>query len=107
MPDDDELMSQDCRQAVDIEDAHVREVYARFGLAMYFAQVLEHAIVNAITILDLIPNKRYLALDRTDWESQVDSFMDRQFEATMGRMLRTLKSVTTIDSSWKNCSSKR
>jgi hypothetical protein len=29
------------------KDEHVNEVYARFGLAMYFAQVLEHGLVNA------------------------------------------------------------
>lgn len=27
---------------------HTREVYATFGLAMYFAQVLEHGIVSLI-----------------------------------------------------------
>ena len=31
---------------MDAADEETREVYARYGLAMYFAQVVEHAIVN-------------------------------------------------------------
>ena len=35
---------------MDNEDEHTKEVYARFGLAVYYAQVLEHGLVNALTI---------------------------------------------------------
>lgn len=33
-------------ERVEAADEEVREFYARYGLAMYFAQVVEHAIVN-------------------------------------------------------------
>jgi len=36
-------------EEIDPEDWHVREVYARFGLAMYQGQVLEHEIVNLLS----------------------------------------------------------
>jgi hypothetical protein len=79
------------------ENEHVKEVYARFGLAVYFAQVLEHGLVNAVTILDVIPNRRHLARSPDEWAAEVDAFMDRHFQATMGRLMRSLRSVTQVD----------
>ena len=38
---------------MDAADEETREVYARYGLAMYFAQVVEHAIVNLMIALRL------------------------------------------------------
>jgi hypothetical protein len=75
----------------------VKEVYARFGLAVYFAQVLEHGIVNALVILDLVPSRRHLALCAVDWEREVDGFMNRHFQATMGRMMKNLRDTTKVD----------
>ena len=75
---------------------HVREVYARYGLAVYCAQVLEHGLVNALVILDLIPSRRHLARSSEEWGADVDAFMDRHFEATMGRMMRNLRDVTEV-----------
>ena len=49
---------------------HEKEVFARFGLAMYRAQVLEHGIVNALAVLDLIPSRRHLARSREDWGAE-------------------------------------
>jgi hypothetical protein len=78
------------------EDEHVKEVYARFGLAVYFAQVLEHGIVNALVILDLIPTRRHLARSASQWGEVVDEFMSQHFEDTMGKMMRDLRSVTSV-----------
>jgi hypothetical protein len=47
--------------------AHVKEVYARFGLAVYWAQVLERGVVNALVIVDLIPSRRHLARSAEEW----------------------------------------
>jgi hypothetical protein len=79
------------------EDEHVKEVYARFGLAVYFAQVLEHGLVNALVILDLIPSRRHLARSPDEWGAEVDAFMDRHFQATMGRLMRSLRAVTQVE----------
>lgn len=81
----------------DADSEQVKEVYARFGLAVYYAQVLEHGIVNALVILDLIPSRRHLARSTDEWGGEVDAFMDRHFQATMGRMMRNLRSVTQVD----------
>ena len=78
------------------EGEHVKEVYARFGLAVYFAQVLEHGLVNALIILDLIPSRHHLARSRKEWGAEVDMFMDRHFETTMGRMMKNLRDVTEV-----------
>jgi hypothetical protein len=83
-------------------DEHVREVYARFGLAVYFAQVLEHGLVNALVILDLIPSRRHLFRSREEWGVEVDAFMNRHFEATMGRMMRNLREATQTDADLEN-----
>jgi hypothetical protein len=81
----------------DADGEQVKEVYARFGLAVYFAQVLEHGIVNALVILDLIPTRRHLARSADEWGSEVDAFMDRHFQAPMGRMMRNLRDITHVD----------
>lgn len=78
------------------EGEHVKEVYARFGLAIYYAQVLEHGLVNALVILDLIPSRRHLARSSEEWGAAVDAFMDRHFEATMGRMMKNLRDVSQV-----------
>ena len=75
---------------------HIKEVYARFGLALYHAQVLEHGLVNALVILDLIPSQRTLARSQHEWGASVDTFMDRHFETTMGRMMGRLRSVFDV-----------
>jgi len=75
---------------------HLKEVYARFGMAVYCAQVLEHGLVNALVILDLIPSRDHLARSRDEWAAEVDAFMDRHFEATMGRMMKNLRDVTPV-----------
>ncbi len=82
----------------DPESEHIKEVYARFGLALYCAQVLEHAIVNALVVVDLIPARRHLARSKDEWAAAVDAFMGRHFEHTMGHLMRDLRSVTTIPS---------
>jgi hypothetical protein len=78
------------------ESEHVKEVYARFGLAIYYAQVLEHGLVNALVILDLIPSRRHLARSGEEWGTEVDAFMDRHFETTMGRLMKNLRDVTQV-----------
>jgi hypothetical protein len=81
----------------DDKGEHVKEVYARFGLAVYCVQVLEHGLVNAFLVLKLIPSRRHLARSREEWEAEVDAFMDRHFEATMGRMMKNLRDVTRTE----------
>lgn len=80
----------------DENNEHIKEVYARFGLAVYCGQVLEHDLVNAMVFLDFIPTHGYKVSTRHEWETKVDSFMDHHLGTTMGRMLKNLAAVTTV-----------
>jgi hypothetical protein len=69
---------------VDAADEETREVYAGYGLAMYFAQVVEHAIVNLMIALRL-PERGVLT------KRDIDQFMDEAFTMTFGRLLKELR----------------
>lgn len=75
---------------------HIKEVYAQFGLAVYLAQVLEHGLVNALLLLELIPSRGRVVRTREEWEAEFDSFRDKHFETTLGKMIHNLKSVTEV-----------
>ena len=79
----------------DNESALIREVYARYGLAMYMAQVLEHGMVNALLILTLLP-KFSEQQKRDAWEKVVDAFSDVEFSKTFGNLLQTLNKTGKI-----------
>jgi len=78
------------------KEEHAREVRARFGLAVYHAQVLEHAIANALFLLDLIHNRSNFTKSHEEWGEEVDAFMGRNFEATMGRLVKKLRRLTDV-----------
>jgi hypothetical protein len=70
-----------------------KEICAHYGAAMYFAQVLEHGIANALVFLDLIPQTR------GKWTNeQYDKFLEISFAKTLGNLIRALKAVTSIPS---------
>lgn len=75
---------------------HVKEVYARYGLAVYMSQVLEYGIVIGFIILDLIPSKRHRAKSKEEWRQMVDEFTDGHFKKTMGRLITELKMVAQV-----------
>ena len=72
-------------------DEHVKEVYSHFGLAIYLAQVLEHAIVNALVYCDLFPNRKP-SHTRVDF----DLFMDKNFAKTMGQIINNFRQFVSI-----------
>ena len=69
------------------EGDQCREIYALYGLVMYYAQVLEHGLVNLLYVL---------ALDRGEitQTTQIDAFYDSAFRKTLGRLLKELPSTT-------------
>jgi hypothetical protein len=75
--------------AGDEEAVQIREVYARYGLAMYQAQLLEHGMVNAVIITRMLPTIREYP-DRLAWESAFDRAYDVELAKTFGNMLRAL-----------------
>jgi hypothetical protein len=72
-----------------------REIYARFGVAMHICQVLEHSFANASFAFSILQNKPEVVTPET-WAELVDSFYEKEFEKTMGRMLQTLKASEII-----------
>lgn len=73
--------------------AHIKEVYAHFGLAQYLAQVLEHGIVNALVYLELVPSeiRSKQRKTREQWLQHFDEFMGRKFESTLGLLIKGLR----------------
>ncbi|MBI2509007.1 MAG: hypothetical protein HYV99_03225 [Betaproteobacteria bacterium] len=80
----------------DGEDEHIKAVYAHFGLAVYLAQVLEHGLANALLCAELLPSRAGKPVPRKQWEAEFDAFMERQFEGTLGRLIRSLKKAAPI-----------
>ena len=68
-----------------------KEVCAHYGAAMYFAQVLEHGIANALMFLDLIPKSK---AGYTPEEH--DAFFEGQFAKTLGNLIKSLKAVAEL-----------
>lgn len=74
----------------DYDDVQVREVYSRYGLAMFMAQVLEHGMVNALIVLRLLPTLREHA-HRSSWDEAFGRFYDAELAKTFGNMVRALE----------------
>ena len=74
------------------ESDQIRDTYAHFGLALYMAQVLEHGLVNAMLVASIAGGKRLPP-------SEIDAFMDKKFELTLGRLIRDLRDHITVEDS--------
>jgi len=72
-------------------DEPFKELCANYGAAMYYAQVLEYGITNALVFLELIPKTkaRYSP-------EQHDEFCDGQFAKTLGKLIRSLEAVAKL-----------
>lgn len=68
------------------EDEQTREVYAKCGLAMYLAQVIEHGLATFV----LYAGAFYGLVTK---EADVDALLDEMFSKTMGRQLHTVLSL--------------
>lgn len=80
----------------DYHNEHSKTVYAHFGLAMFLAQVLEHGLVNALVFVELLPTRAGNPVPHKQWEAEFESFFERNFETTLGKMIRNLKAATTV-----------
>jgi hypothetical protein len=82
--------------ADDEDSIQIREVYSRYGLAMYQAQVLEHGMVNAVIIARMLPTMRNHS-DKAAWEEAFDRAYDVELAKTFGNMLRALAPLALPD----------
>jgi hypothetical protein len=71
------------------ESDHCKEVYAHAGLALYFAQVLEHSVVNAMLFARM---PEYDKVTR----AEIDAFLAQQFEKPLGAMLKVMRHYVTV-----------
>ena len=72
-----------------LEAQQRREVFASFGVAMYYAQCLEHQLGS---MLASMCNRQFLEVPPEDR----DAFYDRELSKTLGQMVRTLKNTISI-----------
>lgn len=74
---------------------HVKTVYAHFGLAIYYGQVLEHGLANATFVIDVVPRASDFSSEE-NWSESVDEFFEGKFRQTLGRMIESFKKVTAV-----------
>ena len=68
------------------DEEQIREVYSRYGLAMYMVQVLEHGMVNAGIIMRTL-GKRASYPDEDSWLAAFDASYETGLAKTYGNML--------------------
>ncbi|MGO4185284.1 hypothetical protein AB4Z17_29370 [Paenibacillus sp. TAF43_2] len=68
------------------ENEHSKECYAHFGLSIYYAQVLEHQLVNMIVVLKL-------SQGLLPCENDLDTIYERKFSKTMGHLINEIKQL--------------
>ena len=76
-------------EEIDDESWQIREVYAKYGLAMYSAQCFETGLVNILVSLKLKDREK---ITRSD----IDLFMEKNYEKTLGGLINSLKQVMKI-----------
>jgi hypothetical protein len=76
------------RKPLDRSDWEQREIYAHFGLALYFCQVVEAALVNYLLLLHRATEEREMA------ESEIDDFCSSNCSAT--RLAETFINVKRL-----------
>jgi len=82
------------RQPLDRGDWEQREVYAHFGVAIYFCQVVETGLVNYLLLL------RRATADREMEESEIDDLFEELFGHTLGRNIKNVKRILGEHGEW-------
>lgn len=82
------------RQPLKRDDWEQREVYAHFGVAIYFCQVVEVALVNYLHFLRRTTAGRDMA------EADADDLFGELFGYTLGRNIKNVKRVLGEQGQW-------
>jgi len=75
---------------MDQEEEEIKSIYAAFGVAIYYAQCLEHGIVNSLVTIALMPEFSKGLIPLEQWPKMLDDFMNKHFETTLGTMIKAL-----------------
>lgn len=76
-------------EEIDEESWQIREVYAKYGLAMYSAQCIETSLVNLLVSLKLKDREKITRFD-------IDLFTEKNYEKTLGGLIHSLKKAMKI-----------
>lgn len=76
---------------LDPESAQVREVYAYYGLAMYWAQCLEQSIFQHLLFFEHFPKAVEAYTTPEKWAQEFDQYEERELGQTMGKLIRRLQ----------------
>ena len=76
---------------MDRDDEEVRDVYAYYGLAMYWASCLEQSIFQHLLFFDHFPRAFASYENAEKWEREFDEFESKEMKQTMGKLVRRLK----------------
>lgn len=66
-----------------------KEVYARFGLVAFKAQVFDHALVNLLTVAG--------SIDKRMSQDDVDKCFDRLFKKTSGQLVKDVSDQSRLE----------
>jgi len=78
---------------LDPESEQVREVYAHYGLAMYWAQCLEQSIFQHLLFFDHFPKAVKAYTTPENWAKAFDRYEAQELGQTMGKLIRRLREV--------------
>ena len=76
---------------MDEESEQIREVYAQYGLAMYWAQCLEQSMFQHLLFFDHFPKAIRQYQGQGKWEEDFDSYESKELSQTMGRLIRRVR----------------
>jgi hypothetical protein len=71
-------------EEIEDEDYIAREIYAKYGLAIYYVQCLETQVVNLMVATKLKDRDRITC-------DEIDSFFEGNYKKTFGQLLNSLK----------------
>ena len=77
--------------SLDPESEQVREVYAYYGLAMYWAQCVEQSIFQHLLFFDYFPKAIASYSTPEKWATEFDQYESRELGQTMGKLVRRLR----------------
>lgn len=83
------------------DDPQIREVFARFGRAMYLAGTLEMGLTNALLQVVFLAEARrhFLQMGKfpDKYDANFDAFMETQQKRTMGQLVGRLRETGVLE----------
>ena len=78
---------------LDPESEQIREVYAHYGLAMYWAQCLEQSIFQHLLFFDHFPSAVRTYATSESWAEDFKQYEAQELRKAMGQLIRRLHEV--------------